>query len=225
MTDDKTPECDVLNAQHEHWEETFSDKPDMFGEALSEPARRAIDLLQRKNKKVILELGCGQGRDTLHLARSGFKVTAADYTDAAVEAIREKARVAGIPEHVTAVKQDVRQPLAFADESFDACYSHMLYHMALTTPELERLSREIWRLLKPGGLNIFTVRHTEDPHYGRGIHRGEDMWEMGGFIVHFFDRAKVLRVARGYEILGIEQFEEGGLPRKLFCVVLRKERV
>lgn len=222
MADDKIPEFEALNAQHEHWGKTFSDKPDMFGEALSEPARRTIELLQRENQRVLLELGCGQGRDTLHLVRSGFEVTAADYTDVAVEAIMEKARVAGVSQQVAAVKQDVRQPLAFADESFDACYSHMLYCMALTTPELERLSREVWRVLKPGGLNIFTVRHTEDPHCGRGIHRGEDMWEVGGFIVHFFDRAKVLRVAQGYEILSIEEFEEGGLPRKLFYVVLRK---
>lgn len=222
MADDKIPEFEVLNAQHEHWGKAFSDKPDMFGEALSAPARRTIELLQRENKRVLLELGCGQGRDTLHLVRSGLEVTAADYTDVAVEAIREKARFAGVSQQVAAVKQDVRQPLAFADESFDTCYSHMLYCMALTTPELERLSREVWRVLKPGGLNIFTVRHTEDPHCGRGIHRGADMWEVGGFIVHFFDRAKVLRVAQGYEILSIEEFEEGGLPRKLFYVVLRK---
>ena len=40
--------------------------------------------------------------------------------------------------------------------------------------------------------------------------------------MHYFDRAKVERVARGYEILAIEEFEEGKLPRRLYRVVMRK---
>jgi len=48
------------------------------------------------------------------------------------------------------------------------------------------------------------------------------MYEVGGFIVQFFDRAKVEQVSASYELVGIEEFEEGGLPRKLFLVTLRK---
>ena len=48
-----------------------------------------------------------------------------------------------------------------------------------------------YRVLKPQGLNLYTVRSTGDPHYRTGIHRGEDMWEIGGFIVHFFSKEKV----------------------------------
>jgi SAM-dependent methyltransferase len=213
---------DTLNAQQAHWEKTFSLKPDMFGRDPSEPARRALEFLQQEGKTLLLELGCGQGRDTLFFARNGFHVTAADYSQAAVRVIEEKARIAGMTQFLTALRLDVRQPFPFADRSFEACYSHMLYCMALTTPELDRLSREVWRVLKPGGINIFTVRHTGDPHCGTGIHRGEDMWEVGGFIVHFFRKEKVLRLAESYEIVSIAGFEEGGLPRKLFWVALRK---
>lgn len=48
------------------------------------------------------------------------------------------------------------------------------------------------------------------------------MYEVGGFIVHFFSREKVEQLARGYEVVRLEEFEEGGLPRKLFVVTLRK---
>ena len=64
----------------------------------------------------------------------------------------------------------------------------MLYCMALTTPEIEHLSAEIRRVLVPRGLNVYTVRHTRDAHYQSGLHKGEDMYEVGGFIVHFFTR-------------------------------------
>lgn len=72
-------------------------------------------------------------------------------------------------------------------------------------------------------MNIYTVRNTNDAHYRQGIHRGEDMYEMSGFMVYFFSREKVQQLAKGYEIVSIEAFEEGELPRKLFRVTLRKK--
>ena len=49
------------------------------------------------------------------------------------------------------------------------------------------------------------------------------MWEIGGgFIVHFFSREKVERLAEGYEIVGVEEFEEGEVLKRLFAVTLRK---
>ena len=58
---------------------------------------------------------------------------------------------------------------------------------------------------------------------GAGIHRGKDMFEVGGFIVHFFSRQKVEQLANGYELLSVDEFEEGRLPRKLFRVTLKKK--
>ncbi len=212
----------ALNDQQPHWEDTFAEKPDMFGTSPSAPAKAGAEMFKRAGALNILELGCGQGRDTIFFAQSGFQVFALDYSEAAIQTVKEKARQAGVSAKIIASQQDVRQPLPFRDGSLDACYSHMLYCMALTTDELEFLSQEIRRVLKTGGLNIYTVRHTGDPHYGKGIHRGEEMYEVGGFIVHFFSREKVDHLARGYEIVTIEEFEEGGLPRKLFRVTLRK---
>jgi hypothetical protein len=49
------------------------------------------------------------------------------------------------------------------------------------------------------------------------------MYEVGGFIVHFFSKEKVEHLANGYEIMSIDEFQEGGLPRKLFRVTLKKK--
>lgn len=214
---------EVLESQHAHWDTTFSQKPEMFGREASDPALKAAKLFKREGKTNLLELGGGQGRDTLFLAREGFHVTVLDYSQPAIEAITAKVQAAGLTNLITAHRRDVRDPLPFEDDIFDCCYSHMLFCMALTTRELKRLSDEVRRVLKPGGLHVYTVRHTKDPHYGTGVHRGEDMYEVGGFIVHFFSPEKVRQLAEGWEIISVDEFEEGGLPRKLFRVTLRKK--
>lgn len=214
---------DVLNEQNPHWDRTYSGTPSMFGEEPSEPGKKAADLFRARGNRTILELGAGQGRDTLFFARSGFLVQALDYSEAGVAAIREKSKALGLSGLITPLRHDVRQRLPFADGSIDACYSHMLFCMALTTAELEFLANEVRRVLKPGGICMYTVRHTEDPHYGKGIERGEDMYEVGGFVVHFFSRKQVLRMGNGFEILEIDTFEEGQLPRKLFRVTMKKQ--
>ena len=216
-------EKEALNAQRQHWEKTFTEKPEMFGLAPSDPARKAVEIFKKEGKRKILELGCGQGRDTLFFAQNGFKVYALDYSQTGLETINQKGQELGLSKLIKTKVHDVRNPLSFDDEFFDAAFSHMLYCMALTTAELQFLSEEVRRVLKPGGLHIYTVRHTGDAHYRTGIHRGEDMYEVGGFIVHFFSKEKVELLAKGYEIISVDEFEEGRLPRKLFRVILKKE--
>ena len=212
----------VLDEQKIHWDKKFSGIPDMFGDSPSEAALKAVEVFRKEGWTKILELGGGQGRDTILFARKGLNVTVLDYSKSAIEAIERKAEKMGLTHLIETGCQDVREPLQYENETFDGCFSHMLYCMALTTNELEFLSQEIRRILKPGGLNIYTVRHTGDPHYGSGIHRGENMYEIGGFISHFFTREKVHQLAKGFEIIDIEEFEEYTLPRKLLLVALMK---
>ncbi len=146
-----------------------------------------------------------------------------DYSQSGVDSITKQANILGLDELITVENHDIRKPLPFKEESFDGCFSHMLFCMAFRTKELKNLSNEIHRVLKPGGINIYTVRHTEDSDYGIGIHRGEDLYETGGFIVHYFSTEKIKQLSSGFNILNIESFEEGSLPRKLFQVTLRKK--
>ncbi len=180
-------------------------------------------LFREQGVKRILELGCGHGRDTLYFAKNGMEVQAVDFSRTAIEAMTKRANALPVSKSIASMCRDVRKPFPFENDSFDACYSHMLYCMALTTDQLEHLTENIRRILKPNGLNVYTVRNTKDQHYGKGIHRGEDMYEVDGFIVHFFGEEKIAQLAKGFTILNVEEFEEGDLPRRLSLVTLRKQ--
>ena len=209
-------------AQQRHWEATFAANPEMYGAGPSEPAVAAAKRFTAAGARRVLELGAGQGRDTLFLARQGLAVTAVDYAAGTVETISAAAAAAGLAARVAAARHDVRQPLPFPAGRFDASYSHMLFCMALTTPELERLAAEVHRVVRPGGLVVYTVRHTGDAHYGTGTPHGDGMYEHGGFIVHFFDRGLVDRLATGFGLLDVTEFSEGALPRRLWRITMRK---
>ena len=211
----------MIAGQQEHWEATLTANPAMYGTEPSEAGNYAIERFVAEGYGRIIELGAGQGRDTLGFLRSGLEVHALDYVP---DALSEIMATAGpmLSEGLTTTVHDVRYPLPFADGSFDACYSHMLFTMALTTIELGHLAEEIRRVLRPGGLCIYTVRHIGDPHFGAGGALGDNLYENGGFVVHFFDRPLVDRLAAGFEIENVKEFEEGSLPRKLWRVTKRK---
>ena len=212
-----------LDQQSQHWEDSFSSKPAMFGLEPSVAAKKSVKLFKEKNIKNIVELGSGLGRDTIFFAQNSFKINALDYSPSAVKIINDKATKKKLVNFVSTKVFDVREKLPFNSNSIDGCFSHMLYCMALSTLELENLNKEIHRILKPGGINIYTARHTEDGDYKNGIHIGENLYENDGFIVHFFSKEKIKKLSSGYNILGIEKFEEGSFPRKLFIVTLEKK--
>ncbi len=209
--------------QKGHWSEVYAGTPAFFGEEPSEFARRALDLFRQEGVETVLELGFGQGRDTFWLAEQGFSVTALDYSDKALAEMVAEAHNKDLGDRITARVHDVRQPLPYPDDSFDACYSHMLLCMELTGTEVAFALREIHRVLKPGRLALYSVRSDHDKHCGAGTHLGEDVYEVGDFVVHFFSEAKIRRLARGYHVLAIEPMEEGSLPRHLYLVTLRQD--
>jgi SAM-dependent methyltransferase len=212
----------ILDKQAQHWENTFINRPETFGVSPSAAAIRAAEIFNKKDITNILELGAGQGRDTLFFAQKGFHIQVLDYSQTGLDNIIKKAKTLGVDKLITGKIHDVRNPLPFTDKKFGGCFSHMLYCMALTTKELKFLSDEIHRVLNNGGVNIYTVRHTGDGDYKNGIHRGEDLYESSGFIVHFFSKEKVKQLSNGFDIVNIENFEEGKFPRKLFRVTLKK---
>ena len=212
-----------LNKQEQHWENMFSSRPKMFGLAPSVAAIKTAETFKKEKLTNILELGGGQGRDSLFFAQSNFTVQVLDYSQSGVDSIAKQANILGLAKRIAVKNLDIRKPLPFKDKSFDGCFSHMLFCMAFTTKELKCVSNELHRVLKTGGINIYTVRHTGDADYKTGVHRGEDLYETGGFIVHFFSKEKITQISAGFEIISIDSFEEGSFPRKLFQVTLRKK--
>ncbi len=209
---------DGTEPQQLHWDTTYSAHPAMYGEEPSAPAVYAAKVFKDAGAQDVVELGAGHGRDALFFAREGFAVDALDYSATGLQQLSEAARTLRIGERVTTTVHDVRTPLPLPDASTDAVFAHMLLCMALSTEQIHTLVGEVRRVLRPGGVFVYTVRHTGDAHYGAGIWHGDDIYEHGGFAVHFFTRDLFTALAEGWTLTDIHAFGEGELPRRLWRI-------
>lgn len=102
-----------------------------------------------------LDLACGAGRNSLHLAHHGWSVVAIDASAAAIEIVRK------LDPRIETMLLDIeREALPFPAESFNLiCIINFLHRP---------LFNEAKRLVKPGGLiaaAIHTSRSTMNPKY------------------------------------------------------------
>lgn len=72
----------------------------------------------------VLDIGCGEGKDAVFLARNGYRVTAFDIADAGLEKARELARHHGVK--VNFFKANVNEYILV--EKFDIIYSSGVLH-------------------------------------------------------------------------------------------------
>lgn len=139
------------------YEQTYAACRAYFG---SVPTRWLDEFLGcRGDGKTVLDLGSGQGRNALHLARQGYDVTAVDSSCAAIDELRRQARRERLP--VNAFCQDICE-FPVEKKSYDAIVAvTVLCH--LDPERIPETARRITGGLRPGGLLLAEEFTPEDP--------------------------------------------------------------
>ena len=202
------------------WDKIYSDDSAFFGEDPSDFAQKCYSYFKEYGVRRILELGCGQGRDTIFFASKGFDVHAIDASKVAIENINQKIRQKNISLDLRHFK--ARETLPYDSSYFDAVFSHMFYNMRFTDEELDFLFKESNRVLKNNGLLYFSVRSDKDVLYNKGKKIDNNIYEVNGFQIRFFTKGQIQLFLENYfEIKNIEEsYEE---PVNLYFVFCRKK--
>lgn len=111
--------------------------------------RSELRLVERAFREIppgrVLDAPCGGGRVSLLLAGLGYKMTAADLSDAMLEITREKVAANGM--QIPVEKQDLEH-FTYPDHHFDAIISFRLFHHFPNAEIRQRVTAELCRVAK-----------------------------------------------------------------------------
>ena len=146
---------------------------------------------------LVLDLGCGLGRQSAEMARRGHRVIGVD----ASHGLLRFARSAGVP---VAAANAVRLP--FADGTFSVVYTIGVLHH-LDSPNMQlRACNEVARVLKPGGRFLIHESNIRNPLFRlyvsyvfpllKSIDEGTEIW------IH----PSVWKTIRGFRLIKLTYF-------------------
>ena len=133
---------------------------DFFGSGERDVTRYLDPVLSRLDfdprDKKLLEIGCGLGRMSFNLSKRFGEVDALDISPEMIKRAieyKEKLGVSNVHFHLGGGKDLA----GFGKESFDFCFSYIVFQHIPNVDLIFDYVREIGRVLKPGGIFLFQV--------------------------------------------------------------------
>ena len=100
----------------------------------------------------ILDAGCGTGRNLVYFFRSGYEVFAVDESSGAIVQTRGLAAKLAAQLPKDNFREEPVERMSFPDTTFDVVLSSAVLHFARDEEHWRAMLKEMWRVLKPGGI-------------------------------------------------------------------------
>lgn len=146
------------------WEKEYQTRKNLPSSNTYVPSRALRNFLEEFseiNKNSALDLGSGNGRNSIYLIQQGFKnVTGIEFSKIAFDQAVAKAQEENVSDKIQFINRSIGQKQDFPDQSFDLIIDMMVMH-SLNKTERQILFEEIKRLLKPGGHFVFYTIASE----------------------------------------------------------------
>lgn len=166
----------------EYWNQYYMSKPD-----IEHPSLFALFVGEKiKKGKNLLELGCGNGRDSIYFLRKGIHVTAIDASDSVISELEMKYQ----NEDISFICDDFVCSTAIYMGQYDYCYSRFTIHAINERQEKEMLEN-VYGVLKSGGDFFIEVRSINDEIFGKGKKVGENAYIYQGHYRRFIKKEEL----------------------------------
>ncbi|HEY4496829.1 MAG TPA: methyltransferase domain-containing protein [Candidatus Paceibacterota bacterium] len=116
---------------------------------ITEPRQIVYDILKYKDSGTVLDLGAGYGRHSLFLAHKGFKVTAVEEDEKALESLKIRANTLGV--EIATAHKDIKD--FESDRKYDVVIATMVLHF-LNQNEVQDMLKKMQSWTAKGGINV-----------------------------------------------------------------------
>lgn len=116
---------------------------------------------------LLLDIGCGSGRNALYLARQGYEVVGVDFTASQIAALRSVAAKQRLASSVSAILFDLRKPWTFYDKPFDAAIDTFFFKHLVVDADINRYVAELGTALKSTGKMMISFAGRNDGYYAK----------------------------------------------------------
>lgn len=174
----------LQEAERQRWNFYLTDSTWRATRFNAQPNALLVETVRAMPPGTALDMGAGEGRNALYLAKLGWQVTAVDVADKALAFAQQKAQAAGT--HLTTVVTDA--------DSYDWGLSKWNL-IVLSYAGGRTYAVRAFRSLRPGGLVVL-----------EGFHRdAAKILKLGDDLVYDTDELKRLYAAAGFRIVRYEE--------------------
>lgn len=171
-------------------------------------SKRFISTL--KNGSTVLDLGCGNGRNSIYLAKEGMKVIGIDFSKGLIKIAKNKMEWKEVADRVDLIEGDIGS-LPLRNKSIDVVlYIATLHHLPTPQERLQSLL-EIKRCLKPGGSALVSAWAQEQEKFKDDLEKSKENQEEGfeyGDIFLPWKMKEGRELQRYYHLFSKEEFED-----------------
>jgi tellurite methyltransferase len=106
----------------------------------------------------VFDAGCGGGRNLAYLMREGYEVCGNDADAGAIAQVR--AMAAALAQRQLDFRVEAIEETSFPDAHADVVIASAVLHFARDERHFEAMLRQLWRVLRPGGLFFARLAST-----------------------------------------------------------------
>lgn len=168
-----------IQSAYDLWSASYDDDRNLTRDLDSSVTQRMLGGL---SGSVILEIGCGAGKNTVWLAQAGRRVLALDFSLGMLRQAQNKLTF----QTVCLTAADITQPWPCAAQCVDLVTANLVLEHV---PDLAFIFAQAYRSLRPGGHFFVSELHPGRQHLGVKAHfrRGAEVIEIPAFVHHLPD--------------------------------------
>lgn len=192
----------------------------------SEPfTMECLEWTNNNKSKILLDVGCGLGSDTIFFSKKFRKIIAVDFSKEAIKILDSRLKELKI-QNVETLCEDCRN-LNFEENSIDIVYANVALHY-FSDNDTRKIFQNLYRILKIGGLVFVRCKSVNDFLYGIGNKLGENYYE-NEQTRHFFSKEYIEDVANMFQIKKLEYEEtnhlqlDGSYAKSSFVMMIAKK--